>query len=447
MFFKSTRPRGERQGGGHAPSPTLWKADGRRSTSRRAEAEAEADGAEADAGSVSRVPDRAEAAGGAVRGVDLKARIATASFAFRGYDVANLGRSPELLAHPAYGRTVRRFLDDASAVAADTLRRPFDLSARVERREPTSLETFAEDIATIVAMELAQLALLEEFFGVAVGDARQSVGYSIGEMAGMVAGGVFSMEQLLPVPLGCADDCADLARDTTLGIIFSRGPAIALKDVQDLCTAVSSEGKGMVGVSSYLSPNTVLVIGQGDTLDRLERLMPETLPPKVMLRRKAHKLPPLHTPLVWQRNVPNRAAVALYKIPGLLPPPRPRVISCVTGAASYDGLNARDLLIRWVDQPQLLWDAIYETLVSGVDLVVHAGPAPNLIPATFDRLSNNVTKQLGNRYFQRIGRGVGASMSRHAWLSRVLPSKAALLRTPHVQHVVLEDWLLEQPPA
>ncbi len=261
----------------------------------------------------------------------------------------------------------------------------------------------------------------------------------------MIAGGVFTLEQLLPVPLGCCDDAAALAPEATLGVVFSRGPAIALKDVQDLCTAVSSEGRGMVGVSSYLSPNTVLLIGQGDTLDHVEKAIDGFLPPKTMLRRKSHKLPPLHTPLVWQRSIPNRAAVALYKIGGGLKPPSPKVVSCVTGSASYDALNARDTLIRWVDQPQLLWDAISETLVGDVDLVIHSGPAPNLIPATFERLSNNVTKQLGNRYLQMIGRGVGSSMNRHAWLTRLLPSKAALLRAPHVQHVILEDWLLEQP--
>ncbi len=376
--------------------------------------------------------------------IDLKSRIGTASFAFRGYDVTNLGRSPELLAHPVYGPTVRRYLDEASAISAEALGRPFDLAARVEAGEESTLETFAQDVALIVAMELAQLELLRQFFGVETGAARQSMGYSIGEMAAMIAGGVFTIEQLLPVPLGCCDDAAAIAPGTTLGIIFSRGPAIPLKDVQDLCTAVSSEGQGMVGVSSYLSPNTVLVIGQGDTLDQLEKAMPGILPPRTMLRRKAHKIPPLHTPLVWQRNIPNRAAVGLYKIGGGLKAPSPKVISCVTGSASYDALNARDTLIRWVDHPQLLWDAICETLVGDVDLLIHAGPAPNLIPATFERLSNNVTKQLGNKYLQMIGRGVGSSINRHAWLARLLPSKAALLRAPHVKHVILEDWLLEQ---
>ncbi len=42
--------------------------------------------------------------------IDLKSRIGTASFAFRGYDVTNLGRSPELLEHRAFGPVVNRIL-------------------------------------------------------------------------------------------------------------------------------------------------------------------------------------------------------------------------------------------------------------------------------------------------------------------------------------------------
>src|SRR6478672_10939390 len=99
--------------------------------------------------------------------------------------------------------------------------------------------------------------------------------------------------------------------------------------------------------------------------------------------------------------------------------PTPRVISCVTGTASYDAINARDTLARWVDHPQLLWDVIMETLVAGVELLVHVGPAPNLIPATFERLSNNVGKQFGNRYMKMLGNGVGSRMNRYAWLSRL----------------------------
>jgi [acyl-carrier-protein] S-malonyltransferase len=375
---------------------------------------------------------------------DLRLSIGTSAFAFRGYDQTNLGRSPELLAHRVYGPIVRAVLDDASRITAQTLGRPIDLAARIEAQVPSTLASFAEDVATIVAMELAQLNLLEQVFEVPVREARLSFGYSIGELTATLLGGVFTLEQILPIPLEFAADCAELAHDATLGVLFSRGSILHADDVERLCRAVSSQGAGLIGPSAYLSPNTVLVIGQGDTLDRLESLMGEYLPAKTNLRRKPHRWPPLHTPLVWQKTIPNRTAMAIYHTKGGLQKPKPTILSCVTGTASYDADNSRDLLIQWVDHPQRLWDVIYEALGSGIDLVVHVGPGPNLVPATFERLSNNVLKQMGNRYVKAIGRGV-ASLNHHAWLARLLPSRAALLRAPFIAHIMLEDWLLAQP--
>jgi [acyl-carrier-protein] S-malonyltransferase len=43
-----------------------------------------------------------------------------------------------------------------------------------------------------------------------------------------------------------------------------------------------------------------------------------------------------------------------------------------------------------------------------------------------------------------MGKGFVSSMNRHAWLSHILPHRAALLRAPFIQNVILEDWLLEQ---
>jgi [acyl-carrier-protein] S-malonyltransferase len=388
--------------------------------------------------------DHVDAQGVTANGADLRVGIGTAVFAFRGYDQTNLGRSPELLAHRVFGPIVRKVLDDASRISAEALGRPIDLVARIEAQAPTTLHSFAEDVAMIVAMELAQLAVLEQVFEVPVREARSSFGYSIGELTAMVLGGVFTLEQILPIPMEFAADCADLAQDATLGVIFSRGSILHAEDVERLCMAVSSQGAGLIGPSAYLSPNTVLVLGQGDTLDRLEPMMGDFLPAKTNLRRKPHRWPPLHTPLVWQRNIPNRTAMAVYHTKGGLQKPKPTVLSCVTGDASYDEQNARDLLIRWVDHPQRLWDVICETLGAGIDMVVHVGPGPNLVPATFERISNNVLKQMGNRYVKALGRGVASSLNQHAWLARLLPSKAALLRAPFIAHVVLEDWLLAQ---
>lgn len=377
-------------------------------------------------------------------GSDLAARIGSAAIAFRGYDVSNLGRSAELLAHPVYGRIVSEELARASEIASETLRRPFDLAAYVRAASPTSLDDFPSDIATIVAMQMAQVRILDELFGVPVREARMSFGYSIGELSALLLGGVFRLEELLPIPLSLADDCASLAHDTSMGILFTRAPVLPEADVERLCAAVSGEGRGMVAPSAFLSPNTALLLGQGDTIDRCEALIKDYLPEKVMLRRNPHRWPPLHTPLVRQKNVPNRAAVAVYALPGTRPAPKPPVISCVTGRPSIDGLSCRETLVQWTERPQRLWDVIDATLAAGVESVIHVGPAPNLIPSTYARLSNNVNKTLDSRW---PGRGVVSRINRHAWLSALLPRRAALLRAPFLKHIILEDWLLDQPAS
>ena len=53
--------------------------------------------------------------------IDLQAGLPTAAFVFRGYNVTNLGRSAELLAHRAYGSVVAEVLAEASAVASEEM--------------------------------------------------------------------------------------------------------------------------------------------------------------------------------------------------------------------------------------------------------------------------------------------------------------------------------------
>jgi [acyl-carrier-protein] S-malonyltransferase len=375
---------------------------------------------------------------------DLKQHIGIAAIAFRGYDASNLGRSSELLAHPVYGPVVRELLDRASRVCGEVLERKVDLTTRVEANAPASLETFVEDTATIVAMELAQIRLLEQVFEVPVRDAMLSFGHSIGELGSLVLGGVYEMEQLLPIPLSLAHDCADLTKDTTLGILTSPRETMEPERVQRLCSAISSRGHGMVGPSTFLSPYQVILLGQADTLDLLEAEMRDYLPAGISLRRRPNQWPPIHTPLVWERSVPNRAAVALYHTGGGNQRPRPTIVSCTTGRANYDEWNSREILTDWTDHPQRLWDAIEYTLGSGAELVIHVGPEPKLIPTAFERLSGKVMKTLKHRHLDSLGRRVLPSISRNQWLARRLPHNAVVLRAPFVNHLILEDWLLDQ---
>ena len=172
--------------------------------------------------------------------------------------------------------------------------------------------------------------------------------------------------------------------------------------------------------------------------------MHEYLPAGVTLRRRPNHWPPLHTPLVWERNIPNRTAMAMYHIGGGDRKPTPTVVSCTTGLASYDEWNSRAILADWTDHPQRLWDVMENTLASGAELVIHVGPEPKLFPTGFERLSHRIMKQLKMRHLDRLGSSVIPSISRNRWLTRKLPANAVLLRAPFLNHIILEDWLLAQ---
>jgi [acyl-carrier-protein] S-malonyltransferase len=378
-------------------------------------------------------------------GNQLSMRLRHAAFAFRGYNTTNLGRTPELMAHPAYGPIVAGYLREGSQICADTIKQPVDLLARVQdRRETRDLGDYPEDVALIVAVEMAQLRLLEEFFGIALKQARLATGYSLGEAAALIGAGVYEMKDLITVPLALAKDCADLAKGVAMGVLFSRGPVLDFDTVRRMCLEISQRGKGVVDIMTYLSPNSLLLLGQEETLGRFETLMHDVFPNKVFLRRNPNRWPPLHTPIMWQRCIPNRSAVLMQTIPGGFRAPTPAVLSMVTGDTSYEECNSREILHQWVDHPQRLWDVIYKLLASGVDTVVHVGPDPNLLPATFARLSSNIRAQMNGRSLGSLGRRTLSRMVRRPWLTRLLPSFTALFRAPFVQQIILEDWLLEQ---
>ena len=51
-------------------------------------------------------------------------------------------------------------------------------------------------------------------------------GFSLGELAAVVASGLFEMEHALRLPLVVAPDAVALTADVTLGVLFSRGPLL-----------------------------------------------------------------------------------------------------------------------------------------------------------------------------------------------------------------------------
>lgn len=377
----------------------------------------------------------------------LQQKIATTAFAFRGYNTTNLSRTPELLAHPLYGRTMERYLKRASAVCERYVDRHVDLVEVVTKREEPGLDRYAEAVALIMAADHAQVDMLEEFHGVRFREAKLAYGYSLGELSAVSCAGMFSMDDVLSVPVAMAADCAAMAHNVTMGVLFSRGTAIDEHDVNRLCRLITSEGNGTIGVSAVLTPNTFLLLGQNATIDRFKAEMHKFLSDPAHVKINPERWPPLHTTIARQRNIPDRAAVMMDAMPGGLQPPCPPVFSLVTGEPNYDDYHARDILRDWVDHPQRLWDAVYETLSSGIATVIHVGPGPNVIPATFTRLADNVKQQMNGRSLGHMGMRAAAGLARRPWLSSLLPSRTALLRAPLIRQIILEDWLLENAPV
>ena len=179
-------------------------------------------------------------------------------------------------------------------------------------------------------------------------------------------------------------------------------------------------------MSAQLAPNSVLLLGQQDTVERYQRMLPSAMP-EAQLRKKMIRLPPMHTAIVRQRAIAERAWVLSETALGGFRPPSLRLLSGVTGKASYNDHNSRELLYRWVDHPQQLWSMVHETLVSGVEIVVHVGPDPNIIPATFKRLANDVRGQMKGYTPSRLGLKAVSQLARRPWLAQLLPSATALL--------------------
>ena len=233
-----------------------------------------------------------------------------------------------------------------------------------------------------------------------------------------------------------------------MGVLFSRELPIDERTVDELCDTITQQGQGVIAVSAVLSPNSMLLLGQGTTIERFKQAMPEAFPTRVHLRLNDSKWPPLHTPIVRQRQIPDRSAVMIQSMSVTTAGSQTPVLSLVTGQrVQGDPLTLRPLLRNWVDHRQRLWDAVCGVLTSSVQTVVHVGPAPNVIPATFNRLAENVRQLQARHDLSGLGaRALGAIADR-PWLSSRLPTSAALLRAPQLKQVILEDWLLENAPS
>ncbi len=368
------------------------------------------------------------------------------ALALRGYNQTNWGRTAELCTVTAFRPTIEKWLIRAGDVCRRSIGKPVNLVARLEKGDEPLLADYSEAVAVVMGVEMAQLELLEQHFGFTVGDARLAFGYSLGEVIAVAAAGLMDFDEAMSVPLALAADCATLADDCTMAIVFSRREKIAEDELALMCLDITSQGIGTIAISAVLSPNSYLVIGQGKSVDQLESLARTRLGKRVSVRRNPDKWPPLHTPIVRQCGVPDRAAALMETMKLVHDRPHPPVFSLTSGQANYGPLTAREILRDWADHPQRLWDAVRFVLGSNIQTIVHVGPAPNVIPATFARVAENVAQQLGQSSWQGYGTWAMAGLAARRWLTNLLPRDTALLRAPLLKQVILEDWLLENAP-
>lgn len=385
------------------------------------------------------------------------------AFAFRGYNVRNLGRSRELLRHSLYGDIVREHLEEASGICSRARNRRVDLVDRVERGEESSLEAYDESVSLIVAMEVAEIRLLEKFYDVDLSQAALVYGYSLGEIASLVCGGVFELDAALGVLLSLVDDCVALSENVVTGVLMSHHDTLPMEEVRRACVAINQQGQGVMGLAAYLMPNSVLLMGQDDTLDRFLPYLQDRLNTRLHLWKDFGRWPPVHTMILWERQVPNRYAQLMHTMEGGFTSPRIPLMSMVTGQHSYTDYNAREMIHRWIDHPQRLWDAIRRTLELDVQRVVHVGPQPSLISQTFRRYTNAVKSHVrgnGSGVFRSHGNGngngkvhAGSNGKVHAGSNgkvraggngHALDIDDIYYRTQQIEHIALEDFLLEE---
>ena len=188
----------------------------------------------------------------------LGARLRKTAFAFRGYNVTNLGRTPELWDVPAYRPVLAHWLEIGSQVCRSVCGGSTDLVARVVGKLEADLDHYAEAVALIMSVELAQIQLLRESHGVDYSASTLAFGYSLGELTAVAANEITPPEEAMRVPISLAEDCAALARGVRMGIVFSRRAAIEERAMHSLCEEITAERRGVIAVSAVLSPEHFL---------------------------------------------------------------------------------------------------------------------------------------------------------------------------------------------
>ena len=129
-----------------------------------------------------------------------------------------------------------------------------------------------------------------------------------------------------------------------------------------------------------------------DTLDRFAELARGLTKERLHLRKNEHRWPPLHTPIMWERNIPNRAARLMHTLPL---------------AAHMRFIDAA----RWDDEGALLLESAKKLADAGADFLIcpdnNAHPAIDLIrersPRPWLHIGEEVARVAAERGCRQLG--------------------------------------------
>jgi len=281
--------------------------------------------------------------------------MAKIGFLFPGQGAQYVGMGQELARQ--YPSVARRFQQLNELVG-------FDLTRLCWEGPEQELKKTANQQPAILALSVACMELL------AAEGIRPDVaaGLSLGEYGALVAAGVLSFEEAVPlvrargtymqeaVPLGVGCMAAILGLSTG--------------QVDDLCARAARETGLHVEGANYNCPGQVVVSGHTEAVERCMALAVQAGGRAVRLSVTA----PFHSRLLAPAG--ERLAEALAAVP--LWPAQIPVVANVTADYVTDPAEIRRLLIEQVSRPVRWEESVRRMIADGVDTFVEVGPSRTL---------------------------------------------------------------------
>jgi [acyl-carrier-protein] S-malonyltransferase len=278
--------------------------------------------------------------------------VAKVAFLFPGQGSQYVGMGKELAEQH---QSIARMFEQANDLLG------FDLTHLCWEGPEEELKKTANQQPAILTVSAACLSLLTE-----AGIQPDVVaGLSLGEYSALVAAGVLTFEQAVPlvrkrgtymqeaVPMGVGGMAAILGVETAV--------------LDQICADVRQETGLVVEGANYNCPGQVVVSGHIPAVERVMEKVAEGGGKAVKLSVTA----PFHSELLKPAGDMLAGALASVELLGARVP----VVANVTADYATDAPAIRDLLIRQVYSPVRWEDSVRRMIADGVDLFIEVGPS------------------------------------------------------------------------